>query len=457
MGEVYLARSWGEGGFFRDVVIKRLFSNLAEHPKTLRMFQTEARLLAHLAHPNIPQVFDLGFAEGAWFMAMEYVDGLNVADVWRMGVRSRQVMPLHVTVGMVLQVCEALHHAHEARDKAGRPLRIVHRDVTPHNVMLTRDGVAKLMDFGVAKTDARADTEVGTVKGTFSYMAPEQVRGRSVDRRADVFALGVILYELTTGARLFRGTDVQVMAQIVEQDAQPPSARVPEYPADLEEIVLASLRRDPRARIASACDLALHLEHFAMRHGLVVGPRAIAAYLSEILPSEPLPEEAVALVPPSAADGIEVDESAGRPESLDTAGARAAQLTAASSLVSFPEDSSEKDRALDAVDDDALSAVELLSDEVLMGELLSGDVPTGDVPTGDVPTGDAPTGDAPMGGESPRPRAVSVAPAPLAGFEAESTDSGPVVVLDKPRQKAGDEPEDAYLSELGRRLDLDNE
>src|SRR5690606_10667576 len=123
-----------------------------------------------------------------------------------------------------------------------------------------------------------------------------------VDRRADVFALGVILYELTTGARLFRGTDVQVMTQIVEQDAPAPSTRMPEYPADLEEIVLAALRRAPRGRIASAADLALHLEHLAMRHGLVVGPRAIAAYLSEILPSERVAEESVALVPPSQAE-----------------------------------------------------------------------------------------------------------------------------------------------------------
>lgn len=408
MAEIYLARHWGEGGFFRDVVIKRLFANLAEHPSTLRMFQTEARLLAHLSHPNIPQAFDLGLAEGTWFLAMEFVDGMNVADVWRSGVRNRQVMPLHVTLGIALQVCEALHHAHEACDKAGRPLRIVHRDVTPQNVMLTRDGVAKLMDFGVAKTDARADTEVGTVKGTFSYMAPEQVRGRGVDRRADVFALGVILYELTTGARLFRGTDVQVMTQIVEQDAPAPSTRMPEYPADLEEIVLAALRRDPRGRIASAADLALHLEHLAMRHGLVVGPRAIAAYMNEILPSVPVTEEAMALVPPSQSE-----PPAQEPRRLH---------------VEFP------------------SSAELREVGLFDGE----DV--GDADGDDVADDDVELVEEPM-----RPSVLSVAPAPLAGFEeAESTEEGPVVVLDKPRPKPDDEPpEDDYLAELGRRLDLE--
>ncbi|MCB9620895.1 MAG: protein kinase [Sandaracinus sp.] len=410
MAEIYLARHWGEGGFFRDVVIKRLFTNLAEHPTTLRMFQTEARLLAHLAHPNIPQVFDLGFAEGTWFLTMEYVDGMNVADVWRKGVRARQVMPLHVTLGIVLQVCEALHHAHEASDKAGRPLRIVHRDVTPQNIMLTRDGVAKLMDFGVAKTDARADTEAGTVKGTFSYMAPEQVRGRGVDRRADVFALGVILYELTTGARLFRGTDVQVMTQIVEQDAPAPSTRMPEYPADLEEIVLAALRRDSRARIASAADLALHLEHLAMRHGLIVGPRAIAAYLAEIEPSSPVAEEEVALVPPSTADLA--------PPSVD---APPSAESAREDAVYFTEGGLEESAEMPLAEE-LLEDVELLADD-----------------------------------DSERPSALSVVPAPLAGFEeAEGTENGPVVVLDKPRAKAEEEPEDDYLAELGRRLDLES-
>ncbi len=331
MAEIFLGRQWGEGGFFRDVVIKRLFQNFVEHEPTLRMFHYEARLLAHLSHPNIPQVFDLGFADGTWFLAMEYVDGWNVADVWRAGSRTKLPMPLHVTIGVVMQVCEALHHAHECRDKADRPLRIIHRDVTPQNVMLTRDGVAKLMDFGVAKTDARPATEAGLVKGTFSYMAPEQVRSRPIDRRADVFSLGVILYELTTGSRLFRGNDMQVMTQVVETDAPSPRTRIPDYPEDLEEIVLAALRRDARGRIGSAADLALHLEHFALRHGLLVGPRAIATYLSQLFPSERVAEHEMGLVPPSDAphahadpastdallvddaDFEEVDEDAARP------------------------------------------------------------------------------------------------------------------------------------------------
>ncbi len=296
MAEIFLARQWGQGGFFRDVVIKRLFPHLAEHERQLRMFLDEARLLSQLSHPNIPQVYDVGLEDGYWYIAMEYVEGLTVADLWRLGAKSGQVMPLNVALGILVQACDALHHAHERKDRAGRALRIVHRDVTPHNIMLTRDGVAKLMDFGVAATSARKDTEAGAVRGTFSYMAPEQVRGKPLDKRADVFALGVVLYELTTGTRLFRGTDVQIMTQVVEQDAPPPSSRVPDYPGDLEEIVLAALARDRGARVPSAAHLGAYLEELAMRHGMLVGPRAVARYFGAVAPAEPIREEALGMV-----------------------------------------------------------------------------------------------------------------------------------------------------------------
>lgn len=303
MAEIFLARQWGEAGFFRDVVIKRLFAHLAEHERQLRMFLDEARLLSQLSHPNVPQVYHVGQADGFWYIAMEYVEGHTVADLWRLGAKAGHVMPTNVALAIVIQACEALHHAHERQDRAGRALRIVHRDVTPHNIMLTRDGVVKLMDFGIAATSARKDTESGAVRGTFSYMAPEQVRGKPLDKRADVFALGVVLYELTTGTRLFPGSEVQVMTQIVEHDAPPPSTRVPGYPADLEEIVLSALQRDRAQRLPSAGHLAMYLEELAMRNGLLVGPRAIARFFSAVAPAEPIREEALGIVevdPPSS-------------------------------------------------------------------------------------------------------------------------------------------------------------
>ena len=296
MAEIFLARQWGEAGFFRDIVIKRLFTHLAEHERQLRMFMDEARLLSQLAHPNIPQVYEVGYDEPHWYIAMEYVEGLTVADLWRLGAKAGEVMPMNVALAIIAQACEALHHAHERKDRAGRALRIVHRDVTPHNIMLTRDGVSKLMDFGIAATSARKDTEAGAVRGTFAYMAPEQVRGKPPDKRADVFALGVVLYELTTGTRLFRGSDIQIMTAVVEQDVPAPSTRVPGYPADLEEIVRRALTRDRANRIPSASHLALYIEELAMRNGMLIGPRAVARYFSTVAPAEPIREEALGIV-----------------------------------------------------------------------------------------------------------------------------------------------------------------
>lgn len=286
MAEIYLARQWGQGGFFRDVVIKRLFAHYAEHEHTLRMFHDEARLLAELSHPNIPQVYDLGHADGNWYLAMEHVRGVTLTDLCRTAAKLQRPMPLAVAVGIVSQVCMALHHAHECRDREGRPLRVVHRDVTPHNIIISQDAVVKVLDFGVAQTAARADTEAGAVRGTYAYMGPEQVRGKPLDKRADVFALGVILYELTTGRRLFRGSDVEIMTAIVERDVAPPSRLVPDYPAELEQIVLHALQRDRAKRTASAAHLALALDQFCMRQGLATSALVIAHYVRTLYPYE---------------------------------------------------------------------------------------------------------------------------------------------------------------------------
>ena len=305
MAEIFLARQWGQGGFFRDVVIKRLFPHYAEHEHALRMFQDEARLLSELAHPNIPQVFDLGYADGYWYLGMEYVRGVSLADLCRAAAKSSKPMPLAVAIGIVHQVCMALHHAHERRDREGRALRIVHRDVTPHNIMLSLDAVVKVLDFGVAQTTARMDTDAGAVRGTYAYMGPEQVRGKPLDKRADVFAVGVILYELTTGRRLFRGSDIQVMTQIVEQDVPPPSSILPNYPSELEQVVLNALARDRARRTPSAAHLALALDQFCMRHGLVTGPLVISHYVRTLFPYEQAAEEGmgIAQVPSPGSTG----------------------------------------------------------------------------------------------------------------------------------------------------------
>ena len=296
MAEIFLARQWGQGGFFRDVVIKRLFPHYAEHEHALRMFQDEARLLSELSHPNIPQVYDLGYADGYWYLAMEHVSGFSLADLCRTAAKERKPMPLAVAIGIVSQVCMALHHAHERPDREGRALRIVHRDVTPQNIVISPDAVVKVLDFGVAQSSARVDTDAGAVRGTYAYMGPEQVRGRPLDKRADVFAVGVILYELTTGRRLFRGSDVEIMTAIVEREVTPPSRHIANYPAELEEIVMSALQRDRSRRTPSAGHMALSLDQFCMRNGLVAGALVVSHYVRSVYPYERAHEKGMGIV-----------------------------------------------------------------------------------------------------------------------------------------------------------------
>jgi serine/threonine-protein kinase len=300
MAEIFLARQWGQAGFFRDVVIKRLFPYFAENPHVLRLFQDEARLLAELSHPNIPQVFDLGQTDGFWYIAMEHVGGFSLGDVCLAASKQAKLLPLGVSVGVITQLCSALHHAHERCDREGRSLRIVHCDVTPRNVMVTPDGVVKVFDFGVARSAAREEAEAGVVRGTYAYMAPEQVRGKALDKRADVFAAGVILYELTTGERLFKGNDAQIMTAVVERDAPTPSSIVQNYPRELEQIALAALQRDRGKRTPSAAHLLLGLEQFCLNNGLVASPLVISRYMRSIFPYERAREIGMGMVPPTA-------------------------------------------------------------------------------------------------------------------------------------------------------------
>jgi len=281
MGEVFLAEYVGDAGFRRNVVVKRLYRHLAHHAEAVRMFQDEAHVLASLNHPNIPQVYDLYHAEGQWFLAIEFVPGHTLAELLAAAARVGMPIALDAVVSVVEQLCDALHHAHERNDDQGRPLRVVHRDVTPYNLMITPDGFAKLLDFGVART-AREESEGGSPKGTLAYMSPEQVRGHRLDKRSDVFSVGVVLYELTTGRRLFSGPEVEVMTAIVERDVVAPSVLVPGFPAELEHIVLTALARDRTRRYPSAQHLARALEELAVSWDVIATHQALARLYQQV-------------------------------------------------------------------------------------------------------------------------------------------------------------------------------
>jgi serine/threonine protein kinase len=250
--EVHLADLRGIEGFSKRVALKILHDEASSDLDALGRFIVEARLLSSLIHPNIVQVHQLGQFERRYFIAMEYVPGTNLAALLRRLEERDTQLPTAVCVAIVVAVLEGLHHAHEKLDGKGQPLGIVHRDVSPDNVLLSTDGSVKLTDFGIAKlTDSNVRTRTGELKGKFAYMAPEQASGKSVDRRVDVFAAGAILYETLTGKALRTGSEVEMLQQAQRADL-PSLAEVPKI---LRPILAKALASDRDLRFASALEL----------------------------------------------------------------------------------------------------------------------------------------------------------------------------------------------------------
>jgi hypothetical protein len=290
MAELFLARAEGAAGFQKVVVLKRVLPNLALDEDFTAMFLDEARIAATLDHPNIASVIDLGEAEGEYYYVMEYVHGQNLSAVLKAAVRA-EGLPLEVAIALVAQAAEGLHYAHDRVGLDGRPLGLVHRDVSPSNVLVGYEGSVKITDFGIAKASARSARTRGSVmKGKIGYMSPEQCRGARVDRRSDVFALGIILYELTTLQRLFYAdNDFAVLNKIVSGAVDPPSTRVPGYPPELERIVMRALAPEAEARYASARALRTDLEDFARTRGLAASTIRIAETMELLFGRPPYP------------------------------------------------------------------------------------------------------------------------------------------------------------------------
>jgi len=289
MAEIFLARVSGLEGFEKLVVVKRVLPELDVDANFLAMFLDEARLAALLSHPNIAEVYDIGCDDGSYFFAMEFVHGKNLNQLLTSLARTpARRMPIAQAVTIAIGAAAGLHHAHEKVDLGGRPLSIVHRDVSPSNIVVRYDGCVKVVDFGIAKAASQHETtRVGTIKGKFAYMSPEQCRGRPIDRRSDIFSLGIVLYEMTTGRRLFRGaTDKDVVRQIALGKPPAPSRLVPGYPPALEHIVLRALARERDERYASAEELQLALEDFALEARLSVSQVGVARLMERLYPAQ---------------------------------------------------------------------------------------------------------------------------------------------------------------------------
>jgi serine/threonine protein kinase len=283
MAEVFKAKTFGVEGFERLLAVKRILPNIAEDEEFITMFIDEAKIAVQLQHANIAQIFDLGKVDDAFFIALEYVHGRDLRSIFDR-MRSRgEAVPIAMACHMIMQVCEGLDYAHNKRDGQGRELHLVHRDISPQNVLIGYEGEVKLIDFGIAKAAGKASkTQAGILKGKFGYMSPEQVRGLPIDRRSDIFAVGIVLYELLTGERLFVGeSDFSTLEKVRNVEIVPPSSYNKKIPPELEKLVLKALARDPEDRYGNAIDLHDDLQSFLYSIGEFYSRKDLAAWMKK--------------------------------------------------------------------------------------------------------------------------------------------------------------------------------
>jgi serine/threonine protein kinase len=269
MAEIFKARCTGPGGFQRTVVVKRILPANTADPAFVRMFVAEAKILGMLHHPNVIQAYDFGESDGTLFLVLEYVDGPSLADTISVLKEAKRQMPIGLACQIAHDVCRALDHVHNLRDGDDGPLNVVHRDVTPSNILLTATGSAKLLDFGVAKYKAsQARSQVGTIKGKPAYLAPETLDRREIDHRTDIFSLGIVLHELLTLEPLFEGDNHQItFYRVLNMEIPPPSRARPDVPPALDAIVMRALERDPARRYQTAQEMARDLDALLAAQG----------------------------------------------------------------------------------------------------------------------------------------------------------------------------------------------
>ena len=284
MAEVFLAEQRGPQGFRKRVVLKRILPVFAEDLAFVEMFLREARIAARISHPNVAQIFDLGKSEGKYYIAMEYIEGWDLRRIMRVTQYLGTQIPLPIACRMAADACAGLHAAHRAKDHEGTPLHIVHRDVSPSNILVSATGVVKVVDFGVARAReaAQATTEDGRLKGKTNYAAPEQISGEheKISPATDLFAMGIVLYEMLTGAHPFeRPSEYRMMTAIMEEDAPQASSKRAGLPATLDKTIAKALAKAPVERWQEASDLQMALEQVLVE----LGAPATLSHVSEWL------------------------------------------------------------------------------------------------------------------------------------------------------------------------------
>jgi serine/threonine protein kinase len=288
MAEVFRSKAFGVEGFERLVAVKRILPSIAEDKDFIRLFIEEAKLAVQLNHANIAQIFDLGVVDGAYYVALEHVHGRDLHGIFERCRQLGEAMPVAQACFMAMKVCEGLDYAHNKRDQAGRELGLVHRDVSPQNILVSFEGEVKLIDFGIAKAAGMGSkTQAGILKGKLGYLSPEQVRGGEVDRRSDVFSCGVVLYELLTGERLFAGdSDFATQAKVRSVEILPPSTYNRKIPDELERIVLKALAKYAGDRYQHAIDLHDELQAFVYTAGEFYSRKDLAGWMKKTFGKE---------------------------------------------------------------------------------------------------------------------------------------------------------------------------
>ncbi|MBW1808753.1 MAG: serine/threonine protein kinase [Deltaproteobacteria bacterium] len=284
MAEIYLARQTSIAGFQKLLVIKRILPHLSRDKVFIEMFLDEARITAQINHSNVVQIYDLGYVEEQYFIAMEYLEGEGLSEVLRQARKQRQPIPSVLAAGIALQMCEGLYHAHTLKGQDGEPLKVVHRDVNPQNIFVLYAGGVKLVDFGIAKAAQRfSQTSTGMLKGKYGYMSPEQIMNLNLDSRSDVYSAGVVLWEMLTGRRLYRQTnELEILKTITEQDPPPPSSILPSVPKALDGITMKALKRSRDLRFQTAGEMRLELYYFLKRVKETSDTVAIGEYMQSL-------------------------------------------------------------------------------------------------------------------------------------------------------------------------------
>jgi serine/threonine-protein kinase len=288
MASGHVAETRSAGGFRKRVALKRLLSHAADQPALVESFTHEAKLARYLHHANIAQTFDFGQVDDTYFIAMELVSGPTLGQLIRQCKSTIGVIPFPITLNILQQLCDALEYAHTCVDEAGTPLGIIHRDVSPPNVVISNTGIVKLIDFGLAKAKTSlVQTQVGTVKGKFRYMAPEYLTGK-LDRRVDLWALGIVAHELLTTHQLFDGdNDLAVLERVRSMPIDPPSKRNPDVPPELDAIVMTALERDPDKRWQSAGAMKTALADVAAELQTVITNQQLVQWCEWAFTQEP--------------------------------------------------------------------------------------------------------------------------------------------------------------------------